>query len=118
MIGPLRRRKAFRMGIVLLPPSAPVSVVALSFDEPQQFTELTVAANVVAGPGPSKVLVGQGTRFTGSTRTRQTLNSGVLNEKFDSGRPERDGLAQTEINDFLLPGWISRNERSGRNCAA
>lgn len=118
MIGPVRRRNGFRLGIVLLPLSALVSVVTLAFDEPQQLSVLIVASNVVTGPGLSKVLVGRVTPSVGSTRTRQTLNSGLLNEKLDSGRPERDGFAQAEINDFLLSGRISRNERLGRNSAA
>ena len=93
MIGPSRRRNAFRLGIVLLALSALVSVVARA-----------------------KLVVGRGTPFPGGTRTRRTLDSRLLNEKLDSGHPERGGFARTEIIDCLSSGLFSREEL-GRNSA-
>jgi len=114
MIGPVRRRKAFRFGIVLLALSALVSVVAPAFHQPQQLSELIVVAT---GPCLPKLLVGRVTLFAGSTPTRQTLNSGLFNERLDSGRSERGGFAEAEINDFPSSGRITRDERWGRNSA-
>jgi len=110
MIGPVRRRNALRLGIVLLALSALVSVVACALDEPQQPSELMIAASVATGPGLWKLLVGRVTPFAGGTRTGRTLNSPLLNEKLDSGHPERGGFARAEITDWLSSGWFSREE--------
>lgn len=87
----------------LLGLSAGIWVVALAFDEPQQFGELIGAASVAAGPGLWKLVVGQGIPFTGSTRTRQTFEMGLLSEEIDSGQPAGDGLVRggTKIQAFV-----------------
>jgi len=58
----------------------------------------------------------RGAPFAGATRTRRTLDSRLLNEKLDSGHPERGGFARAENNDCLSSGWFSREE-FGRNSA-
>jgi len=111
MIGPSRRRNAFRLGIVLLALSALVSVVARAF-EPQQPNELMIAASVATGPGLWKLVVGRGTPFPGGTRTRRTLDSRLLNEKLDSGHGARwtgavrPGMPIRETTN-PEPGWVA-----------
>jgi hypothetical protein len=69
MIGPVRRRVAFWTGVVLLSWSALLwlTIVGIARDDPEDLSDLIIAASVMTGAGLWTLLVGRGAMFGGRT---------------------------------------------------